>query len=75
MIVYEDTAKQMAKGGVVKKMQTGGTPARQLPQSVVPAGSTGYTPETTIGQVSADRMQTPKAISYTHLTLPTILLV
>ncbi len=60
MIVYEDTAKQMAKGGVVKKMQTGGTPARQLPQSVVPAGSTGYTPETTIGQVSADRMQTPK---------------
>ena len=60
MIVYEDTAKQMAKGGVVKKMQTGGTPARQLPQSVVPAGGTGYTPETTIGQVSADRMQTPK---------------
>ena len=60
MTVYEESAKQMARGGVVKKMQTGGTPARQLPQSVVPAGSTGYTPETTIGQVSADRMQTPK---------------
>ena len=59
MTVYEDAAKQMAKGGVVK-MQTGGTPARQLPQSVVPAGSTGYNPETTIGEVSADRMQTPK---------------
>ena len=60
MTVYEESAKQMARGGVVKKMQTGGTPASQLPQSVVPAGSTGYTPETTIGQVSADRMQTPK---------------
>ena len=60
MTVYEESAKQMARGGVVKKMQTGGTPARQLPQSVVPAGSTGYNPETTIGEVSADRMQTPK---------------
>ena len=59
MTVYEESAKQMARGGVVK-MQTGGTPARQLPQSVVPAGSTGYNPETTIGEVSADRMQTPK---------------
>jgi len=33
MIVYEEAAKQMAKGGVVRKMQVGGTPTQSTPST------------------------------------------
>ena len=45
MIVYEDAAKQMARGGVVK-MQTGGAPTQSTP-SFTPAGQA---PVTTLGE-------------------------
>jgi len=57
MIVYQDAAKQMAKGGVVK-LQTGGqVQPRQLSQSYVPPQQSAQGKQ--IGQVAAERMQTP----------------
>ena len=57
MIVYQDVAKQMAKGGVVK-LQTGGqVQPRQLSQSYVPPQQSAQGKQ--IGQVAAERMQTP----------------
>jgi len=57
MIVYQDAAKQMAKGGVVK-LQTGGqVQPRQLSQSYVPPQQSSKGKK--IGQVAAERMQTP----------------
>ena len=57
MIVYQDAAKQMAKGGVVK-LQTGGqVQPRQLSQSYVPLQQSAQGKQ--IGQVAAERMQTP----------------
>ena len=57
MIVYQDAAKQMAKGGVVK-LQTGGqAQPRQLSQSYVPPQQSAQGKQ--IGQVAAERMQTP----------------
>ena len=52
MIVYEDAAKQMARGGVVK-MQEGGTPTQSTP-SFTPAGQS-YVPTlgTAQGQIPA----------------------
>jgi len=60
MVVYEEAAKQMAKGGVVK-MQEGGTPAqpdpRALPQQAIPQKS--LTEGSTIGDVTAQEMASP----------------
>ena len=59
MIVYEESAKQMARGGVVK-MQTGGEvglgPNRSFVQG--PGDPEGMT-KSTIGEVTATRMQQP----------------
>ena len=60
MVVYEEAAKQMARGGVVK-MQEGGTPVqpdpRALPQQAIPQKSL---PEgSTIGDVTAQEMASP----------------
>ena len=72
MIVYQDAAKQMARGGVVKMREGGILPdvttgreelvggqvqPRQLSQSYVPPQQS--TEGKKIGQVAAERMQTP----------------
>ncbi len=53
MVVYEEAAKQMARGGVVK-MQEGGTPVpqQQLPTQTIPETSD-------ITDVAAQRLSTP----------------
>ena len=59
MIVYRSKAQEMAKGGSVVKMQTGGqAQPRQLSQATVPTTS-NYAPEDTIGDVSAKMLQDP----------------
>ena len=59
MIVYRTRAQEMAKGGSVVKLQTGGqAQPRQLTQANVPTES-DYTAEDTIGSVSAKMMETP----------------
>ena len=59
MIVYRTRAQEMAKGGSVVKLQTGGqAQPRQLTQANVPTES-DFTAEDTIGSVSAKMMETP----------------
>ena len=73
MIVYRTRAQEMAKGGSVVKLQTGGLPdfginppstptpqaqPRQLTQANVPTES-DFTADDTIGSVSAKMMETP----------------
>ena len=57
---YTNAAVQMAKGGVVRKYQEGGTviPATQLPQQAVPT-TTATTEGQTIGDVMAQQAFTP----------------
>ena len=69
MIVYRAKAQEMAKGGSVVKMQTGGqAQPRQLSQATVPT-ETNYTADDTIGSVSAKMMETP-AIPQGGVTIP-----
>lgn len=69
MIVYRAKAQEMAKGGSVVKMQTGGqVQPRQLSQATVPT-ETNYTADDTIGSVSAKMMETP-AIPQGGVTIP-----
>ncbi len=69
MIVYRSKAQEMAKGGSVVKMQTGGqAQPRQLSQATVPT-ETNYTADDTIGSVSAKMMETP-AIPQGGVTIP-----
>jgi hypothetical protein len=59
MIVYRTRAQEMAKGGSVVKLQTGGqAQPRQLTQANVPTES-DFTADDTIGSVSAKMMETP----------------
>mgnify|MGYP000677954898 FL=1 len=69
MIVYRAKAQEMARGGSVVKMQTGGqAQPRQLSQATVPT-ETNYTADDTIGSVSAKMMETP-AIPQGGVTIP-----
>ena len=69
MIVYRAKAQEMAKGGSVVKMQTGGqAQPRQLSQATVPT-ETDYTADDTIGSVSAKMMETP-TIPQGGVTIP-----
>ena len=59
MTVFQDKAKEMARGGVVHKMAVGGqTQPRQLTQAKVPTTS-NYDADDTIGDVSAKMLQNP----------------
>jgi len=59
MTVFQDKAKEMARGGVVHKMAVGGqTQPRQLTQATVPTTS-NYDADDTIGDVSAKMLQNP----------------
>jgi len=69
MIVYRAKAQEMARGGSVVKMQTGGqAQPRQLSQATVPT-ETNYTADDTIGSVSAKMMETP-TIPQGGVTIP-----
>ena len=53
MMRYQDVARQMARGGIVK-MQEGGTPKKE------PDDTTGVNPSAPIADITAERMQAPK---------------
>ena len=69
MIVYQQKAQAMARGGSVVKLQTGGqTQPRQLSQSEVPT-QTGFAEGDTIGDVSVKMLENP-ALPEGGVTIP-----
>ena len=69
MITYQAKAQEMARGGSVVKMQTGGqAQARQLTQAKVPT-QTGYATGDTIGDVSVKMLENP-ALPQGGVTIP-----
>ena len=69
MIVYQQKAQAMARGGSVVKLQTGGqAQPRQLSQATVPT-QTGYAAGDTIGDVSVKMLENP-ALPQGGVTIP-----
>ena len=69
MIVYQQKAQAMARGGSVVKLQTGGqAQPRQLSQATVPT-QTGYATGDTIGDVSVKMLENP-ALPQGGVTIP-----
>ena len=69
MIVYQQKAQAMARGGSVVRLQTGGqAQPRQLSQATVPT-QTGYAADDTIGDVSVKMLENP-ALPQGGVTIP-----
>jgi len=69
MIVYQQKAQEMARGGSVVRLQTGGqAQPRQLSQSKVPT-QTGFAEGDTIGDVSVKMLENP-ALPEGGVTIP-----